>query len=136
MANAMTFFTQLAQRFDFRALIRYGVVGVGQNLASYAVILVLLTLGVQAWQAMVVLYPVAVLVTFLINRGWSFQGRDRHPAQLARYVIVYVVSYPLAVAMVWALERGGTPGWAASAIAIVAAAIWMFGLMNLWVFRR
>lgn len=127
---------RLAQRYELGAFIRYGVVGVGQNALSYGCLLLLLTLGWPAWTATALIYPVAVLVSFIINRAWSFGERQRSRGELVRYIAVYVMIYPLAVAAVWAMEHAGLPGWLASAIAMVAAAVGAFVLMNYWVFRR
>lgn len=121
---------------DIGALARYGVVGVAQNGAIYAVTLMLIWLGLKAWQAALILYPVAALVSFAANRAWSFGDRARHGAQFRKYVFVYVAVYPCAVALNWAQEHAGVPSWLASLITLLIGAAGMFLALNYWVFRR
>jgi putative flippase GtrA len=126
----------MARNGDIRALARYGVVGVTQNGAIYAVTLALIWLGLKAWQAALILYPIATLISFAANRTWSFGGRARHGTQFQKYIFVYVVVYPCAVALNWVQEHAGVHSWLASLITLLIGAAGMFLALNYWVFRR
>jgi len=125
----------LVRRGDLGALVRYGVVGVAQNGLAYAVTLVLIWLGLKAWQATLILYPVAAILSFAANRAWSFGNRARHGAQFRKYVFLYVAVYPCAVALNWIQERSGVPSWLASLLSLAVASVGMFLALNYWVFR-
>jgi putative flippase GtrA len=126
----------LARHGDVRALLRYGVVGVAQNGLVYAFALGLIWAGLKAWQAALILYPLATAVSFAANRGWSFGDRAREPAQLRKYVFLYVAVYPCAVALNWVQEHMGVPSWLASLVTLIAGAVGMFLALNFWVFRK
>jgi putative flippase GtrA len=121
---------------DLRALIRFGTVGAAQNGLAYAVTLLLIWMGLKAWQAALILYPVAALLSFAANRAWAFSDRARHGAQFRRYVLLYVAVYPCAVALNWIQERMAVPSWLASLTTLLAAAAGMFMALNYWVFRK
>jgi putative flippase GtrA len=121
---------------DLKALARYGMVGVAQNGLAYAATLVLIWLGLKAWQATLILYPVATVLSFIANRAWSFGDRARHGAQFRKYVFLYVAVYPCAVALNWIQEWAGVPSWLASLVTLLAAAAGMFWALNYWVFRK
>jgi putative flippase GtrA len=124
------------RRNDVGALLRYGAVGVAQNGAVYAVTLVLIWMGLKAWQAALILYPIATLISFAANRSWSFGGRSRQSQQLRKYLFLYVGVYPCAVALNWVQEQAGVPSWLASLTTLLMGAAGMFLALNYWVFRK
>jgi len=124
------------QSKDFSAFVRYAVVGVTNNLGFYGLTLVLLYLRFTAWQATAILFPVAVALSFLLNRSWSFTGRTRAPAEFRKYLVVYTVAYPVAITMTWAQERVGVPSWLASLATLAVAAVGIFLALDGWVFRK
>ena len=126
----------LARRGDLGALLRYGVVGVAQNGLIYAVTLLLIRLGLKAWQASLILYPIATVISFAANRSWSFGDRTHRGTTFPKYLILYVAVYPAAVMLNWVQEHAGVPSWLASLITLVAGAVGMFLALNRWVFRK
>lgn len=129
----------LAQRVRRRvpaSLVRYGIVGVAQNGGFYLVALLLIALGWQAWQVVLVLNPIAVMLTFLLNRSWSFAGRTRAKGQFWRYVAVYGLAYPFAVGFTWVLEHLGVTSWLAVLINVFVCAVGIYAALNIWVFGK
>lgn len=120
-----------------RSFLRYAVVGLIQNGASYLIGLVLIALGWTAWQVMGALTPLAVLATFLANRYWSFsERRGSIPrAALGRYVVAYGLAYPVAMGLAYAIERLGVPAWLTLLLTIGIAAVALYLALNFWVFR-
>lgn len=118
----------------FTTLIRYGLVGVGQNGLGYAALLGLIFLGLKAWQATIIVYPIAATISFLAHRSISFRVAAA-PRQRARFAVVYAAMYLFAVGFAWLQEHLGVPGWAASLTTMVCAAVIMFALLRWWVFR-
>lgn len=121
---------------ELRALIRYGAVGVAQNLATYAIMLGFIWAGLKAWQVTALLYPIATTISFVANRSWSFEDRARRRGDFFRYVGVYIAVYPAAIALNWVQESMGIPSWMASLITLIIGAIMIFFALNYWVFRK
>lgn len=124
------------RRDDIGAFLRYAAIGLAQNAVFYSLALILISVGFAAWHATAILFPVAVALSFLANRAWSFADRKRAPAEFRKYILVYAIAYPAAVAMTWAQERVGVPSWLASLITLIVAAIGIFLVLNRWVFRK
>jgi putative flippase GtrA len=117
------------------SLQRYVLVGLTQNGLFYGALLLLLWCGLRAWQATVMLYPGAVLISFLVNRRWSFAGRKMSGGQLHRYIIVYVAAYFTAIFLNWTQEKVGITSWLAGLITMAIMAGVLFAALNWWVFR-
>lgn len=115
------------------ALVRYAVVGLAQNGFLYLLTLGLLALGLPGWGALAITYPLGILVSFLLNRAWSFAGRRRMRGQFVRHVIVYLVVYPVTLGISWLLERV-TYAWLATGLTIGIIAVAIFVAANLWVY--
>jgi putative flippase GtrA len=126
----------LVPRSDRGAFVRYAIVGVAQNATFYGLALILIYRGFAAWQATAILFPIAVGTSFLLNRSWSFAGRQRTSAAFQKYFLVYAAAYPVSIVMTWAQERAGVPSWLASLITLFVSAAGIFLALNLWVFGR
>jgi putative flippase GtrA len=123
-------------RDNFAAFIRYAIVGIAQNSVFYGLTLVALYMRFAAWQATLFLYPIAVVFSFVANRIWSFGGRKLTPLAFKKYLLVYAITYPIAVVLTWAQEQAGIPSWLASLITLLTAVGAIFLVLNFWVFDR
>jgi putative flippase GtrA len=117
------------------AFVRYVILGIGQNVVLYLLTLGLIALGLPGWGALAIVYPVGVVASFLLNRAWSFAGRQRVRGQFARHVLVYAAAYPLALGLSWLLERAMEP-WLATGLTIGVVAVVNFTGSNLWVYPK
>lgn len=115
---------------------RYALVGILQNGAFYFVALVLIAFGWTAWQTVLLLNPIAVALTFYVNRNWSFARRASGEglSEGWRYLVVYTVAYPLSIAFTWLLERVGTPPEVAAILNVGASAVGIYFALQWWVF--
>ena len=59
-------------RRTLRQILRYGIIGVAQNALAYGVYLVLTWLGLDPKLVVGVTYPLAMLISFLGNRKYTF----------------------------------------------------------------
>lgn len=118
------------------ALLRYGIVGVTQNGAAFLANLALISIGLPAWIAVLIVTPAAILATFYANRLWSFSDRKTSEGQIRKYIAVYGTAWAVMGALVWALERGGIPAPAAILLAMATNAVGIFLALNTWVFPR
>ena len=117
--------------------VRFGVVGLLQNGLNVAVFALATGLGVHYRVAAVLAALVALLASFLLNRGWTFPGR---PAPIhhqgARYALVFASAVALGVVVLtFFVEVAGLPEIAAQVAAILVVAPLSFLVQRAWVFR-
>lgn len=91
----------------------------------------------------VVSASVAIIVSFLLNRSWTFgiKGREKRASQFGKFVIVSVIGLLLNVAISSSINRliggGQTKGWGiGTVVAAGVVAFWNFGGQRLWAFRE
>jgi putative flippase GtrA len=120
-----------------REAARFAVVGVLQNVLNVAVFALTTAVGVHYRAAAVAAALVALLASFLLNRGWTFPGRAapvHH--QGARYALVFASAVALGVALLtFFVEVAGLPEVAAQVAAILVVAPISFLAQRSWVFR-
>lgn len=83
-----------------RQLRRFVVVGVAATATHVAVALLcieLLGLGVQAGTFLA--FSCALVLSYLLNRAWTYQAEGRHRRQLPRFVLVSFAGYGLNAAI-------------------------------------
>jgi len=127
----------LRQTSNWLQLIRFGVVGASGYVVNLAVyVLAIHALGIDYKVAAVAAFLVSVASNFLWNRRWTFAAHDGHAGfQAARFLVVSVVAFLLAYALLVALVEGaGVPKVPAQALAIVAATPLSFLGQKLWSF--
>ena len=115
-------------------VVRFAVVGVLQNAIAYAASLALVWLGLAAWQAVLLLNPISVAVTFFVNRSWSFSGANSVRGQGWKYAAVYAASYLFAISFTWAQEASGVPSWLAIIVTTGIASIAVYLSLSFFVF--
>ncbi len=74
-----------------RRLVRFGIVGLANNLALYLAYLVLLSMTVQPIRAAIFCYCVGVCTSYFLNRTWSFESRDVHSEDLPKFLLAHGV---------------------------------------------
>jgi putative flippase GtrA len=78
------------------------------------------------------------VVSFVVNKSWSFKSLDfrRAPLEAGRFLLLFAVSYTLAVSLFYALSLSGFgPYWSK----LIADTICFFGNfvgMRYWVYRH
>lgn len=118
--------------------VRFGFVGLLQNGLNVAVFALATSLGVHYRGAAVIAGLVAFLVSFLLNRTWTFTGQAT-PAgpQGARYLVVFAAAIALGVVLLTLfVEVTGIPAVAGQVAAIIVVAPLSFLAQRTWVFRR
>ena len=119
-------------------LLRFGIVGASGyvvNLAVFALATGPAGLGHRA--AATAAFLVAVTNNFGWNRHWTFRaGAGRARFQAARFLVVSLAAFLLALALLELLVAAGVAALAAQAIAILCATPVNFLGNRLWSFRR
>ena len=118
------------------SLTRYAVVGGLTNALGYLAYLLITALGVGPKTAMTALYLIAVLVSYVGNRQWSFADRGSVLASLARYLAVHVCGYLLNFMLLLVfVDQLGLPHQLVQAAAIGIVALFLFTAFRLFVFN-
>ena len=116
-------------------VIRYGVVGVLNNLAGYLIYLGVTWLGVEPKLAVTLMYPVGALTAYLGHARYAFTYRGGHAGGLSRYVIAHLIGYTANIALLYVFfDRLWYPHQLIQAAAIFIVAGLLFLLFRYFVF--
>lgn len=115
---------------------RYGLVGVGSNLAMYSLYLLVTYHGVEPKTAMTLLYIVGTAIGFVGNRQWTFAHRGDNIRTVIRYVFAHFLGYFLNFAILFIfVDHLGYAHQAVQASAIIIVAGFLFVIFKYFVFR-
>lgn len=118
-------------------LFRYGLVGLGSNLAAYLVYLFITNWGVKPKAAMTLVYILGVVVGFAGNRKWTFQ----HGGDSLRTILKYMAAHFSGYLLNWLIlyyfvdQLGYAHQWV-QAIAIIVVACFLFLIFKYLVFTK
>lgn len=74
---------------EIQQLSRYGATGIVVNFLLYLVFLVFLRLGLTPTVAAAFCYGLGVLISYLINRRWTFRSTEGHSRDLPKFLLAY-----------------------------------------------
>ena len=118
-------------------LVRFGAVGASGyvvNLAVFAACVHLL--GIDYRVSAVIAWAISVLNNFLLNRHWTFDAKQDHPARQAiRFFTVSLIAFGFTYVVLVVLVDAGVMKVLAQAIAIAAGTPLSFVGQKLWSFR-
>lgn len=78
---------------DIARLLKFGIVGLVSNIVVYLMYLIITSQGVEHKKAMSILYFVSVMITFLLNRNWTFKSYSNAHKSFLLYIFSYLVGY-------------------------------------------
>ena len=120
-----------------RQLFSFGIVGLVSNAVTYGIYLALTFVGVGHKTAMTLVFAVSVLLTYALNRRWTFRHRGQMSRSAVRYVGIYALAYVANLALLALLVDGAKlPHRFVMLSLIVATACVMFLLQRRWVFSE
>lgn len=115
---------------------RYVTVGVISNAMLYAAYLALTALGVPPKVAMTVTYAAGIVLSFHMNRRWTFDITLPYGRSLGRYVMLYLSGYVLNyVGLALFSDVLGLPHQLVQITIMALLAAYFFVMFRLWVFR-
>jgi len=76
-------------------LIRYGIVGVINNIVGYLIFLIITFFGAQPKVAMTILYFSGMFISYFSNKYWTFAYQGNLLATSIRFFITYLLGYLL-----------------------------------------
>lgn len=71
-------------------LIRYLIVGVSSNAMLYLLFICLTREGVEPKLSSVIIFIISILLTFLINKKWTFKSRSQSRILFIKYLVIYL----------------------------------------------
>lgn len=128
----------LASRFPvLLQVVRYGVVGVLNNLLGYLIYLAITYFWLDPKVAITILYPVGALTAYFGHSKYSFSYRGRSTTSLLRYVIAHLVGYSVNLLMLFIFsDKLKFPHQAVQAVAIIVVAGILFLMFRYFVFPK
>ena len=118
-----------------RQVIRYGVVGVLNNLLGYVIYLLITFFWLDPMVAISLLYPIGATTAYFGHSKYAFAYQGKHTHALARYIIAHLIGYSVDVFIMYLLwEKLKFPHQAVQAFAIVAVGGILFLLFKYFVF--
>jgi putative flippase GtrA len=116
-------------------VIRYGVVGVLNNILGYGIYLVITLLGVDPKLTISLLYPIGAITAYFGHSKYSFAYAEKGLGAPLRYVIAHTISFSLNLLMLYLFwQLAGWPHQLIQAVAILVCAGVLFLLFKYFVF--
>ena len=116
-------------------VIRYGVVGVLNNLLGYLIYLLVTWAWLEPKTAVTLMYPIGALTAYFGHAKYSFAYRGSASHGVARYTLAHLVGYGANIGMLYLLaDCLGLPHQFVQAAAIVVVAGILYLLFRYFVF--
>jgi putative flippase GtrA len=116
-------------------LIRYGIVGILNNLLGYLLYLLLTLFWLDPKVTITIFYPIGAITGYFGHLKYSFAYKGNSGATLFRYILAYVCGYGVNLMMLSILsDKLNVPHQAVQVIAIPIVAIILFIMLKYFVF--
>lgn len=120
---------------EIRRLSRYGVVGIATNLSLYLLFLLFLHCGLIPTVAAGVCYGLGVVMSYQLNRRWTFSSTDSHRQDLPKFLLAYGIGLISTLSMIMFLTLW-LPPELAQILNIGITALVIYGSLRLFHFGR
>ncbi len=118
-----------------RQIIRYGVVGVLNNLLGYLIYLLITFYWLDPMVAVSLLYPVGAITAYFGHSKYAFSYQGKNTHALVRYIIAHLIAYGVNILMLYILwDKLKLPHQIVQAVAIFVCAGVLFLLFRYFVF--
>lgn len=122
-------------RSTLEQMLRYGVVGVLNNLLGYLLYLVVTWLWLDPKVAVTLMYPIGAVTAYFGHARFAFAFKGRTSHGLVRYALAHLIGYGANIGMLFLFsDRLGYPHQLVQAAAIVVVAGILFLLFRHFVF--
>lgn len=118
-------------------VVRYGMVGVLNNLLGYLIYLLITWLWLDPKVAVTLMYPIGAVTAYFGHSRYSFAYSGRTSRGILRYAIAHLIGYGANIGMLYVFsDRLGFPHQLVQALAIVAVAGILYLMFRYFVFRN
>lgn len=115
--------------------LRFAVIGLVTNGLLFLAYLLATDLGIGHKTAMTSVYVSGVLLSFLLNRSWTFEHKGPVPSSLFRYLSTYALGYVLDLAgLLILVDHLGFSHRLVQLVLAFAIAVLVFFAQRHWVF--
>jgi putative flippase GtrA len=120
---------------SLRRVLRYGIVGVLNNLLGYLIYLLITWLWFDPKIAVTLMYPIGALTSYFGHSRYSFSYKGRTLPGIFRYTTAHIAGYGLNIGMLYIFsDLLRYPHQLVQAVAIVVVACVLYLLFNYFVF--
>ena len=127
--------TKAAFIATLRQIIRYGVVGILNNLLGYLIYLLITWLWLDPKIAVTLMYPIGAVTAYFGHAKYSFAYSGRTTGGIARYAIAHLIGYGANIGMFYLFfDLLGYPHQLVQAVVIATVAGILFILFRYFVF--
>ncbi len=128
------------QKRDYRAVlkqvVRYGIVGILNNIWGYCIYLLVTWLGIEPKAAVTLLYPISALVAYYGHARFSFIFVGNRVVSLIKYSFAHLIGYLVNILMLKVfVDIFGFPHQFIQVVSIFVVAGVLFVLMRYFVFK-
>ena len=117
-------------------LSRYGTVGLVSNALLYGAYLALTAGGLGHKVSMTIVFATGIVMTYFVNRSWSFDFSGGGRLTFVKYATVYISTYLLSLLIMWlSVDISGLPHQFVQLFLIFFCAGLIFLSLRFWVFR-
>jgi len=125
----------MQKRTDIAQVGKFLFAGLITNASVYAAYLLLTAAGMGYKTAMSFVFVVGVMLSYNMNKRWTFASEDARAATLWRFVAAYTTAYMLNFFSMWvAVDRMGLPHYLVQAVNIVVISTLLFMAQKYWIF--
>jgi putative flippase GtrA len=118
-------------------IIRYGVVGIANNILGYSIYLLLTWLWFDPKVTAGVLYPIGATMAYFGHSKYSFPNNKQHAGCLPKYIIAHTIGYIVNLSLLYVLvDKFLFPHQLVQAVAIILVAGILFLLFKYFVFSN
>lgn len=115
--------------------VKFLLSGLITNVSVYAAYLLLTFAGMGPKTAMSLLFVAGMMLSYNMNKRWTFASRNTRDATLWRFVAAYATAYILNFFSMWvAVDRMGIPHYLVQAVNIVVISALLFMAQKYWIF--
>lgn len=123
-------------RVNFSEIYRFSVVGILNTCATLAVIYALMLIQLNAYIANLIGYSVGLVISFTLNRRWTFRSRTNSPLKTAgRFLIAVLFSYLANIVVVHLLLTMNVSPYLAQVAGMPVYTVCFFVLSKFFVFK-
>jgi len=116
---------------------KFIVAGIVSNLAIYAGYLLLTSMGIQFKIAMTVMFCIGVLLSFVLNKNWTFKYKGRIKQTATKFSIIYLFAYLLNLGILNVfVDQLGLPHEPTQLMAMGLIAVFLFTTQKLFIFVK
>lgn len=120
---------------NFAQIGRFLLSGLATNASAYAVYLLLTLLGTGHKTAMSLVFVAGMLLSYNMNRRWTFAFREERGATRWRFAAAYAAAYGLNLSSMWvAVDLMGWPHYWVQAANLAVISALLFLAQKYWIF--